>query len=266
MLDLLGFALAILILPDQSRGELLEEGCGVRSSGWRTASSPWMAQIRNQTSYLCGGSLINRRNFIFKWKSYANKPFLTSIVRLGEYTRRDCSIGSCNPPAQEYSVERSMSHESFSENEIPHDIALLKLRNNISYGVHIRPICIHMDPRVKPQMDMRQDLTFTGWGDTNDNGQPHVLKAVDVQRQDIGKCKKNIYGLTESQICAGDETHTICGGDSGGPLGAEFTYRGVARFTQVGIICCGIDPCQGPSIFTDVMSYVDWIKRKITDD
>lgn len=66
-------------------------------------------------------------------------------------------------------------------------------------------------------------------------------------------------GLSPRQYCAYDPIQDVCDGDSGGPL--QY-FEGSTTATIVGIISftsCGT----GPSIYTRVASYVDWIDRVV---
>lgn len=72
------------------------------------------------------------------------------------------------------------------------------------------------------------------------------------------------YANTVTQICAGGRGRDICSGDSGGPLMfGKFVNKhyfmflgGIASF---GIRQCGI----GPSVYTFVPSYLDWIRSTV---
>lgn len=147
------------------------------------------------------------------------------------------------------------------------DIALLRLSRCVTYKHHIRPICILLNPRKKSLTDATQEFTAVGWGRTQTQVSSNVLQTATLNRLPMSRCDElfwNKDNKTDSaaQFCAGSSNGTdACEGDSGGPLYAPFKYAGVNRKTQLGIVSYGSSSCSGLGVYTDVMSYVDWIRN-----
>ncbi|KAH8254104.1 hypothetical protein KR032_008443 [Drosophila birchii] len=150
-----------------------------------------------------------------------------------------------------------------------HDIALLRLSRCVSYNDYIQPICISLNSQRKSFMDTTyMRFTAVGWGKTRNQTSSNVLQTVSLKRFPKSKCYENFWNNdTSTQICAGSTTGTdACGGDSGGPLYTSGTwYSGVNRKTQLGIISFGTMQCLGVGMYTNVMSYVEWIERIVME-
>lgn len=132
--------------------------------------------------------------------------------------------------------------------------------NTLSCTDNIRPICIVIDPRWRKYIDSLDPLTGTGWGKTESEGDSAKLRTVDLARKHPEVCRRYAtLSLMANQFCAGNERSNLCNGDSGGPVGALIPYGKSKRFVQVGIASFTNTQCVMVSVFTDVMSYVDWI-------
>ena len=80
---------------------------------------------------------------------------------------------------------------------------------------------------------------------------------------DLTQCARN-YKVTNRQICAGGGKEDSCAGDSGGPLMARNIQT--QRWYMAGIVSFGPYPCareNKPAVYTNVSSYVDWIKDNL---
>nr|XP_017090912.2 uncharacterized protein LOC108121377 [Drosophila bipectinata] len=67
----------------------------------------------------------------------------------------------------------------------------------------------------------------------------------------------------DKQICVEQNNRDICTEDIGGPLVRRITYEREYGFLLLGITSIVKDSCEGNMIFTNVMSYVDWIEYHI---
>ncbi|KAH8337989.1 hypothetical protein KR067_013622 [Drosophila pandora] len=105
---------------------------------------------------------------------------------------------------------------------------------------------------------------FSGQSAKNDTLKPMVLDRVDRS-----ECVSNFgFVVGDSQICAGFIEGDICNRDTGGPLVRMFSIEKYLWYGvfQLGITSFVADSCNGLVVFTDVMSYVDWIEFKIEED
>lgn len=96
-------------------------------------------------------------------------------IRLGEFnteTERDCmKYGRrkiCADPIVELGIEKIILHANYSEHSPQryHDIALIRLDQDVKSTKYIRPICLPIDGHssgIRPG----NRLTVAGWGQTD---------------------------------------------------------------------------------------------------
>ncbi|XP_022222092.2 serine protease grass-like [Drosophila obscura] len=245
-------------------GQLLEQDCGTTTSsrpmifGGQDAapvSHPWMAQIYGMGQFFCGGSLITQRFVLTAAHCYKPNVYLT--VRLGDFDTRWWT------PHQDYPVESTYIHPNYRTFD-SYDIALIKLQSYVIYTDFIRPICILLNWSLQQKVDNFREFTLTGWG-TMENGQiPSVLQTASLTQIDRTACLQSYgYQVNRLHICAGSIGTHACTGDSGGPLGTIMVYKGASFYTQFGIVSYGPKPCNGVSVFTNVLQFTPWIHYTI---
>ncbi|KAH8284821.1 hypothetical protein KR054_001467, partial [Drosophila jambulina] len=267
------------LLLGQGSAELLEEFCGIGSESVSSSemgpriyngenaiagSNPWMALLltpgddEQPPKFFCAGTLVHQCFVLTAAHCIFNKN--TIIVRLGEHDRSS----EDKTGKQDIYVLHAHMYKEYIQKSQENDIALLRLSRCVSFNDHIQPICIQLDPRRKPSIDrMIKKFTAVGWGKTRNRDTSNVLQTVTLERLPKERCYDNFWNTERpSQICAGSLSGAdACGGDSGGPLYATGRYAGVRRQTQLGIISYGTDQCRGVSVYTDVMSYAEWIGK-----
>ncbi|EDW31852.1 GL10743 [Drosophila persimilis] len=253
-------------------GQLLEEDCGVASvmqamvAGGEDAAlgtTPWMAHLYANGQFVCGGSLINHRFVLTAAHCIQPDSVVPIGVRLGEYDTRtveDCRQGECAPPPTDHAVVNVYRHAFYTSVEY-YDIALLKMQQSVAYTANIRPICILLDTTVQQRIDSLREYTLTGWGLMWGGQRASVLQTVNLTQIDRYTCARHGYRIDHTHICAGDFRRHACVGDSGGPLGATVLYDGQPRYIQFGIVSFGRKPCNGVSVFTNVLAYTPLIQR-----
>jgi PKD repeat protein len=124
------------------------------------------------------------------------------------------------------------THPSFNSS-LDYDVALVRLERPL-----LRPRVFLQTPD-QPSLSLPGDTaTVIGWGQTDDGGQPTVLRRVELPIITNALCSEiagEVYGLIGLRtICAGgrDLGKGPCYGDSGGPL---LTYFG-STWSQIGIV------------------------------
>nr|XP_016927917.1 chymotrypsin-like protease CTRL-1 [Drosophila suzukii] len=268
-----GFIL-VLLLPLPGSSQFLDAACGIRAQPKiatriinghiaKSNSSPWMVFLHSTTDlFVCGGTLITNKLVLTAAHCFIANQQL--VARLGEYERtrsEECVGYHCNFRA-EHMVDAGFKHRLYNPNTHANDIAILRLAKRVVYRDNIRPICIVWDPRWRKYIDSIDLLTGTGWGKTEGESDSDALRTLDIRRQPPEVCTQFI-GLTISgnQFCAGNWDSNLCNGDSGGPIGAMVPYRNTQRFVQIGIASYTNKKCQKASVFTDILSHVDFILR-----
>ncbi|XP_065341265.1 clotting factor G beta subunit-like [Cloeon dipterum] len=238
----------------------------------RTAqSSPWMAaigeRVKNEIEWFCGGSLISAQWVITAAHCTTRK---TEIVRLGEldFSRTD------EPAApKDFIVVKVEKHPDYSPPNYYHDVALLKLREPVTFNQYIQPVCL--PPPIMKNLE-GAIATVSGWGDTAwGEDRSNVLLEVGVPIIPNSQCTKYFasrtiaklnypQGITNNLLCAGDTEEggkDACKGDSGGPL----VMREGNVHNLIGIVSTGVG-CGSknfPGVYVRISNYTEWIKNVI---
>nr|XP_016923390.2 serine protease grass isoform X1 [Drosophila suzukii] len=253
---------------------LLEPNCGIRAdvATYRTriiggrnvqiASHPWMAYLHQESQFICGGTLINRQFVLTAAHCLDSSSKLT--VRLGGMSLRSSDNSMCQIPAEDYEVDRAFRHKYFTPTIFLNDIGMLRLARFVDYNVHIRPICIILDPAMQRLVEDGMTLTATGWGLTDVGSEASVLQEASILVMNRNLCS-DLYNVPVglNQICAGDSETNTCSGDSGGPLGGIVIYYGEPKFVQYGLTSFGDKECRAPSVYTDLSTYSGWIEMVV---
>ncbi|KAH8254464.1 hypothetical protein KR032_010202 [Drosophila birchii] len=225
-------------------------------------ANPWMAQIIEGGIFICGGSLITSRKYI---TLIIKNPFKPEKIRLGDYnigTQFDCTTEGCIPRPQDYMVSQTFVHRSFVEYH-QYDLALMKLSVAVSYGVHIRPVCLLTGGNANSRWNILQAIpsfNVTGWGRTATTKVSFPLQQAELQHYDNSICSRSFNRqLDHTHICAGQPYSYTCNGDSGGPLTAKSPAVGGNYIILFGLVSYGYNQCNGPSVFTNVLPYTNWI-------
>jgi len=212
-------------------------------------------------------NILNCEFFVQLFHGFNNQKWYLfhRIVRLGVYNRTAEKEPLHNH--EDFNVVTTYISHDYNATLQVNDIALLRLQKRVVYKHQIRPICIQLDSRLKSTSDAIEKFTIVGWGKMETGNLSDILRTADVYRLDKNQCADMLwYNLTDSQICAGSSNLVdACKGDSGGPLYSKVLDGGSGRQTQFGIVSTGVNQCGGMGVFTDVMSYVDFIKRIVLE-
>ncbi|XP_049543411.1 serine protease grass-like [Anopheles darlingi] len=265
--------------------QLPTNSCGLTESfrigyGNKTApfEYPWIVLLRYKWNGVlvdgCGGSLINNRYVLTAAHCVRTaRNFKLSKVLLGEHDKTklvDCidlidDEPYCAPPPIEVDIESTVVHDEYNRPiRFRHDIALIRMAQEVAYSESIKPICLPVRENIRDII--LQYYTVTGWGTTEQEKPSDVLLQALLKHVPVPECQQKLLdnGLImdiseEFQMCAGGEGLVdSCKGDSGGPLGSNVG----GRFVQYGIVSAGASSCGRlslPGIYTRVSSYMNWI-------
>lgn len=236
---------------------------------------PHMVAIGNNQSledftyWFCGGSLISER-FVITAAHCATNQTVRSIGQIG--TPNVIMIGGWNisegteKNAKIIEIEEIILYPEYRKAQVYHDIALIKLKDTISLGPNIKPICL-------PQDESTTETTYwaTGWGNKIDSDLIGVLQKVDLGIVGDEECstvytpklsKRLSAGLQPHQLCLGRvENKDACRGASGGPV--QIINKNIfCSYTLVAVTSSGLQCGKGnPGLFVKVFHYLDWIEN-----
>ncbi|EDW48150.1 GM21701 [Drosophila sechellia] len=188
------------------------------------------------------------------------------LVRLGENDasqKFDCNEVECADQHLEFMITQKLIHPLYRTAHY-YDIALAKLNRYVTYTDSIRPICLMLNPNWQGYLDTIRYFIITGWGATNASEVSDKLQLTRIPQIDRFTCRYRFgYMVDRTHICAGESKYYVGKGDSGGPLGIMLDYNYAKRFFQFGIVSHLRQPFQGVSVFTNILSYSNWILRTI---
>ncbi|NXR25852.1 C1R protein, partial [Cinclus mexicanus] len=172
-------------------------------------------------------------------------------------------------------VRRIFIHPDFNpkdEHNFNGDIALLELKNPVTLGPTLLPICLP-DPTNTSFYTHGHMGYVSGFG-VDKNRISSNLKYVSLPAVAREKCQSwldsNKKGIpmvfSENMFCAGflEGKQDTCQGDSG----SVFTVldRESGHWVATGIVSWGIGCATGYGFYTKILSYVDWINGILKED
>ncbi|CAH1794826.1 unnamed protein product [Owenia fusiformis] len=223
----------------------------------KPGSWPWVVSIHLDNSHICGATLIHPQWLLTAAHCFDSVRALDRLdARTGKHNR--FSIDSTE---QKYRFERIINHPDYNDLSSDSDIALVKLTEVVQQGDRVSFACL-------PETDVAAGRMCyaTGMGETQGTCCIGKMKQVAVPVIDQKVCNGTDYfngDITNSMMCAGyaQGGRDSCKGDSGGPLNCMVENRWMVQ----GVVSWGIGCAEKnkPGIYTNVVRYVDWIKRTI---
>ncbi|XP_006272540.1 coagulation factor X isoform X1 [Alligator mississippiensis] len=223
----------------------------------RPGECPWQALLLNeQKDGFCGGTIFNE-NYILTAAHCINQSKSIEVV-VGKVDRKKEEVNEAT-----YRVEKIFVHSKFVPATYDYDIAILKLKEPITFSPYVFPACL-------PNADFANDIlmnqksgTVSGFGRLYENGRlSERLKVLEVPYVDRNTCKlSSSFKITENMFCAGYNTEAkdACQGDSGGPHVTK--YKNTYFIT--GIVSWG-EGCAKKGkygVYTKVSKFQRWLHR-----
>ena len=220
---------------------------------------PWQVYYISG-NFRCGGSIING-NWIVTAAHCTmddlNVPIPASAMAV--------KAGANNPAnaleGKTYSVSQVIVNEGFNHSTLINDIALLRLKDTISF-LNATPINLISAADVNAGATVPGIISWvTGWGLTHVN--PDVLPAnlQKVQLPVVSNAQASLVWNTipSTDIMAGylNGNKDACNGDSGGPLVVPVS----GEYKLAGIVSWGSTTCDTYGAYTRVSDFEKWILK-----
>ncbi|XP_036122206.1 putative serine protease 46 [Molossus molossus] len=225
---------------------------------------PWQVNLLYLGMYICSGSLIHRQwvltaaHCLERSLDPAQYSVMTGIQHLSE-------------KGIQLPLSQVVIHENF-RNLLSDDIALLKLKDPISWSSFVQPVCL---PNAKLTPSVGNTCWAIVWGQPNVKATPKIYSlqevAVKIIKNEV--CDQQ-YGflflkglkklLGKDLLCAHSELGVdSCKVNSGSSLVCQVNKT----WMQVGVESWSFSCKQHhfPNIYTSTSYYSSWIKRQITD-
>lgn len=245
----------------------LDHGKIIGGHNAKKGTYPWQVMLwERHLKAFCGGTVLNERWIITAahcFLSYKNLRWEDVIIKLGKYARDEVEQDEFQTVIGDPSSV--IVHPSYSKTTFDNDIALIRLRDHISFNDYILPICLEneeLDDNIFSYSGLRMG-TVTGWGKLKEGGgAPKYLQEIKMPIVEQKTCVDSTqYLVTRNMFCAGYAQEIVgdaCHGDSGGP----FIMRHENKWYLVGIVSWGEGCGQAGKygFYTKVSNYLPWIK------
>ncbi|XP_071427269.1 coagulation factor X-like [Pithys albifrons albifrons] len=221
---------------------------------------PWQAVLLNEEGEeFCGGTILNE-NFILTAAHCMNQSKEIKVV-VGEVDREKKEQSESM-----HTVDKIVVHPKYVAKTYDNDIALIKLREPITFSEYIIPACLPRPDFANEVLMNQRSGVVSGFGREFEGGRlPKKLKVLEVPYVDRNTCNQSSnFVITENMFCAGYDTEQkdACQGDSGGP----HVTRYKDTYFVTGIVSWG-EGCAEKGkygVYTKLSRFLRWVKVALT--
>ncbi|EDO46103.1 predicted protein [Nematostella vectensis] len=217
--------------------------------------------------HICGGSIVNSQWIVTAAHCVTTKPPGASRYTMYAFSDLNVTLGEhqlyqLDGSEQNIPIEGIVVHPSY--NDLDYDIALLKLRQPITFNAYVSQVCLPQDALLAGT-----PCYVSGWGRIGESSPgSNVLQEASIPLVDQRACEeqyRNLKPITARMRCAGiyGTPKGTCKGDSGGPLVCESK----GRWVLMGVTSWSYNGCADSGyagVYADVVYFKDWIRQTVS--
>ncbi|KAI9589979.1 chymotrypsin-like elastase family member 2A [Glossina fuscipes] len=227
-----------------------EEAIGTEENEGVEESLKVSMRYADNMQHICAGTIINTMWILTAAHCF---KFIKTPRDLLIHYGTNCLVMKKSKHSMLAAISAFYIHEGYSPTIAIHDLALIRLKENLVFSDYIRSVQLPDGHEQNNYDNLKVDLV--GWGSDKTFGslqkQLQKVSLNTVERQTCGRLLNSI--VHRSSLCAGDIHKGQCSGDSGGPL--------LFDNIQIGIVSWSLKPCASkPAVFTNLSYYMKWIK------